>query len=368
MLSVALLSCLYFYGTLLCQDPTGVWLSNCYGVHENLLPAPVVTLKQNGAELEGVFVVPDLAEFIALLGSNFTDSYASAKFDWTWLAGARVLEIEGKDPYADAEHVAHTQAGNYLDHGVRVNSVFSSYCISGTDCSQRFGDLAGSVLPDLDSLTMKWRHRVYQRSGLNCVPNSQTNGIDYKNTGEMQELVALHRARKLTTATRIVKQKVSIDLPSQFEPTTPKLNGSDRVIKSCILPNCKTAVMFVSSFEPSDTNGFMTDVQLSAFPEFKAKGVSQLLVALTNNGESFASLLGSSTAPIFIRTVGLLVRIQALQHYHSCHRSVSTVALSRSSEDGYHSDITAPPQPSSGGITGVLGTASFAGNVFGSAP
>ena len=133
--------------------PRAVWLSNCYGVYENLLPAPIATFEQKGAE--GIYIVPDLDQFIPLLGSNFTGYYESAKFDWKRLAGARVVEIEGKDPYAYAERVAHTQSGNYLDHGVRVNSVFSSYRISGTSYSQRFGDLAGSAFPDKDTLTMK---------------------------------------------------------------------------------------------------------------------------------------------------------------------------------------------------------------------
>ncbi|KAI1787288.1 hypothetical protein LXA43DRAFT_717667 [Ganoderma leucocontextum] len=294
------------------NDGHTLWLSNCYGMYENLLPAPVVTLEQNGTE--GMFVVPDLAEFIPLLGSNFTDFYASAKFDWKRLAGARVLEIESKDPYAYAELVAHTQSGNYLDHGVRVNSVFSSYRISGTGYSQRFGDLAGSAFPDLQSLTMKvhvvnasqaetvkipflasYSGEVFTSGAdfwaKNCVPNSQTNGIDYKNAGEMQKLVARapHRARKLAKATRIDKQKVSVGLPSQFEPTAPKLNGSEGVIKSYVLPDHKTGVMFVSSFEPADANRFMTDVQ-KAFTDFKAKGVSQLLVDLTNNGGGYVCL------------------------------------------------------------------------------
>ena len=117
-----------------------------------MIPAPVVTLEENG--VEGVFVVPDLKEFIPLLGSNFTDFFESVKFDWQRLAGARVLKIEGQDPYAYAQFIAHTQSGNYLDLGVRVNSVFSSYRISGTDYSQRFGDIAGPVFPDLESLTM----------------------------------------------------------------------------------------------------------------------------------------------------------------------------------------------------------------------
>ena len=130
-----------------------VWITNCHGVYENIIPAPVVTLEQDG--VEGVYVVPDLDQFVPLLGSNFTDYFASKKFDWKRLTGARVVEIEGQDPYAYAEHIARTQSGNYLDHGVRMNSVFSSYRISGVDYSQRFGDIAGSPFPDKDSLTMK---------------------------------------------------------------------------------------------------------------------------------------------------------------------------------------------------------------------
>ncbi len=155
----------------------------------------------------------------------------------------------------------------------------------------------------------------------NCAPNAQTNGVDYKNTGEMEKLVkrAPHRARKMAKANRIDKQKVAVGLPSQFEPKIPKLNGSEDVIKSYILPDGKTGVvrmrrsagwssrrivsvlirgrippqMFVSSFEPSDANTFMADVQ-TAFTQFKSKGVSQLLLDLTNNGGAH---IGGSISP-----------------------------------------------------------------------
>lgn len=66
-----------------------------------------------------------------------------------------MLEIEGVDAYAYADKIASTASGNYLDHGVRVNSVFSSYRISANDFSQRFGDIAGPAFPDKDTLTMK---------------------------------------------------------------------------------------------------------------------------------------------------------------------------------------------------------------------
>jgi hypothetical protein len=76
-------------------------------------------------------------------------------FDWKRLAGAKVMEIEGQAPYDYVDFIAKTVSGNYLDHGVRVNSVFSSYRISGTDFSQRLGDLAGPTDIKQTSLNMK---------------------------------------------------------------------------------------------------------------------------------------------------------------------------------------------------------------------
>ncbi len=112
-----------------------------------------MTLEENG--VQNVFVVPDLVDFVSLLGTGFTSFFDGIGFNWKRLAGAKVLEIDGIDAYAYADKIASTESGNYLDHGVRVNSVFSSYRISGTDFSQRFGDIAGPQFPDRNSLTMK---------------------------------------------------------------------------------------------------------------------------------------------------------------------------------------------------------------------
>lgn len=113
----------------------------------------MVSLEINGAQ--DVYIVPDLVEFISLLGSNYTGYFDSIGFDWARLAGARVVSIEGVPAYSYVDFIADTVSGNYLDHGVRVNSVWSSYRISDGNYSQRFGDLAGPPFPDLDTLTME---------------------------------------------------------------------------------------------------------------------------------------------------------------------------------------------------------------------
>lgn len=102
-----------------------------------------------------MFIAPDSVEFLEQLGSNFTDFFDNLGFDWRRLAGAKVLEIGGMDAFDYIDLIAHNVSGNYLDHGVRVNSVISSYRIQGTNFSQRLGDLAGPELLTLTELTFK---------------------------------------------------------------------------------------------------------------------------------------------------------------------------------------------------------------------
>jgi hypothetical protein len=87
----------------------------------------VVILEENGAQ--DVFVIPDSPQLVPLVGANYTAFYESIGFDWQRLAGAKVLEIEGMAPLDYIDLIADTISGNYLDHGVRVNSVVSSYRI-----------------------------------------------------------------------------------------------------------------------------------------------------------------------------------------------------------------------------------------------
>lgn len=104
---------------------------------------------------QGVFIAPDLVEFLTQLGDEFTSFFDARGFDWKRLAGAKVVEIAGQAPYDYVDFIAKTVSGNFLDHGVRVNSVFSSYRISGTTFSQRIGDLAGPTGVKQTSLQMK---------------------------------------------------------------------------------------------------------------------------------------------------------------------------------------------------------------------
>ena len=127
-----------------------VWLPHCYVTWEALLPVPIVSISVDG--VEGVYIAPDVTDFIRLIPPGFTSFYESIGFDWQRLAGARVLQIGGMDPYDYVDWVADTVTGNYLDHGVRVNSVFTGYRLVGSSFSQRFGDLAGRLFNPIENL------------------------------------------------------------------------------------------------------------------------------------------------------------------------------------------------------------------------
>jgi hypothetical protein len=100
-----------------------------------------------------VYIAPDAGDFVSLVPNGFTRYYDSIGFDWKRLAGAEVLQIESMDPYDYVDLIADTVTGNYLDHGVRVNSVFTSYRLLGSSFSQRFGDLAGRSFSPIKNLT-----------------------------------------------------------------------------------------------------------------------------------------------------------------------------------------------------------------------
>ncbi|ESK91666.1 peptidase s41 family protein [Moniliophthora roreri MCA 2997] len=285
------------------------WLPDCIGFFQNILPTPVVTLEVDG--VQGVYIAPDAVEFISLLGSEYTGFFDSIGFDWKRLAGAKVTSIEDQDPYDYVDFIARTVSGNYLDHGVRVNSVFSSYRISANTYSQRLGDLAGPSGVQRTSLKFKLipvnstqEETVtvpYLASFLgnqftdkdsfwanNCAANEFTNGVDLRTQSTF-----LPRKRLQPIASIIdTAHSVNINLPGPFIPNLPQLPGSDGVIKNYVLPDGKTGVMFVGSFSPSGNTGFdqfQADV-VSAINAFKGAGVSRLLIDLTNNGGGFVCL------------------------------------------------------------------------------
>lgn len=212
---------------------------------------------------------PDAVAFLNQLGTNFTSYYDSIGFNWQQYAGAKVLKIAGIDAYAYVDHIATTYSGNYLDHGVRVNSVFSSYRISGGVWSQRLGDLAGPIFPDLASLTFQlikanstkvetvtFPYRAsYIATGVftdkasfweaNCAVKDSTNGIDYFGSEKKVEDGG-ERRRPVAEIVLDSTHAQAVGLPTQYQPTAPSVVVGD-VVKAYVLPGNQSDTGVVSS-------------------------------------------------------------------------------------------------------------------------
>ncbi|KAI0050268.1 hypothetical protein FA95DRAFT_1603627 [Auriscalpium vulgare] len=273
------------------------WTPNCYATWENLLPTPIVSLEVDGTE--SVYIAPDSVAFINLVPSGFASFYASINFDWQRLAGARVLKIEGQDPYDYVDFIADTVTGNFLDHGVRVNSVFSSYRLSGSAFSQRFGDLAGQLFSPAENITFTlipaesskpenitvpflstFMGNQFTDSASywenNCAANSGTNGVDRRLGSNLHG----SPARALPVAVGRMPSS-AIGLPAPFQPSLPPVVPSADVMRTYLLPDGKTGVIFVGSFL-DDVDQFQIDVQ-NAVTSLKSSGATRLVIDLTNN-------------------------------------------------------------------------------------
>ncbi|CEL54958.1 hypothetical protein RSOLAG1IB_07450 [Rhizoctonia solani AG-1 IB] len=292
------------------DDGHTLWLPSCYrNAFQNILPAPVVALEKNG--LQDIYIAPDSVEFISLLGSNFTSYYDKKGFNWKKYAGAKVLTIEGLPAWAYVNLIATTQSGNWVDHNIRVNSVLSSYRVTSNAWAQRLGDIAGSLFPDKDSLTMtvipaqagakpeivKFEYRSNYLGApfvdspsywtANCIARSTTNGVD-----ERQNQAAL----KKISRPKLRPMGMSVDggapegiaLPDPYLPTIPIVAGGNGQLKAYVLADNKTGVLMVGSFG-GDYTKFQTDT-VAALAKFKSSGVEQLIVDTTGNGGGYVCL------------------------------------------------------------------------------
>ncbi|KAI0037089.1 hypothetical protein K488DRAFT_39889 [Vararia minispora EC-137] len=280
------------------------WLPNCYVIWENLLPIPIVSLEVNGTQ--NVYVVPDAVQFVDLIPNGFEEFYSNLGIDWATLAGALVTSIEGMDPYTYVDHIADTVSGNFLDHGVRVNSVFSSYRLSGSSWSQKFGDFAGRLFSSTENVTLtvvpnglaaeetvtipflaaRMGGSAFEDSASywanNCAAGDGTNGVD-RRTGSNEP-----SGRTTSTPSRLQFRGAGrapadgIGLPATLQPTLPELGDNTAVLKVYTLPDNETGVIFVGSFDDASDSEFQNDV-VAAIQVLQSAGVTRLLIDLTNN-------------------------------------------------------------------------------------
>ncbi|QRW21823.1 peptidase family S41 protein [Rhizoctonia solani] len=222
-----------------------------------------------------------------------------------------VLTIEGVSAWLYVNGIATTYSGDYIDHNIRVNSVFTNYRISNGTWSQRLGDFGGPVFPDKDSLTLclipanstktetvKFEYRATYLGApftdgpsywqTNCAANNKTNGVDNRTSASSFARRELMRKKRRPVAEISVAPAKSVGLPQPNLPTQPDVINGTGVIKAYVLPDDKTGVLMVGSFG-GDYVGFQNDT-LRALSKLKAAKVQQLIVDTTGNGGGYVCL------------------------------------------------------------------------------
>ncbi|KAJ1304929.1 hypothetical protein OPQ81_006062 [Rhizoctonia solani] len=292
------------------DDGHTLWLPSCYwAAFQNIAPAPLIALENNGSQ--DIYIAPNAAQFISLLGTNYTSYYDAKGFDWKKYAGAKVLTIDGVPAWLYVNGIATTYSGNYIDHNIRVNSVFTNYRISGGAWSQRLGDFAGPLFPDKDALTLsltlpnstkieivKFEYRAGYLGApftdgpsywqANCAANEETNGVDNRGLQAVISRSETIRKKRQPVAKISAAPAKSVGLPQPNLPTQPDVINGTGVIKAYVLPDKKTGVLMVGSFG-GDYIGFQNDT-IRALSKLKAANIRQLIVDTTGNGGGYVCL------------------------------------------------------------------------------
>ncbi|ELU40922.1 peptidase family s41 domain-containing protein [Rhizoctonia solani AG-1 IA] len=177
--------------------------------------------------------------------------------------------------------IATTYSGDYIDHNIRVNSVFTNYRISNGTWSQRLGDFGGPVFPDKDSLTL-----CLIPANSTKTETVKTNGVDNRTSASSFARRELMRKKRRPVAEISVAPAKSVGLPQPNLPTQPDVINGTGVIKAYVLPGTLAGNRLMVGSFGGDYVGFQNDT-LRALSKLKAAKVQQLIVDTTGNGGGY---------------------------------------------------------------------------------
>lgn len=188
------------------NDGHTVYSFPCYeSTFQSVLPFPIVPIAPKpDSPLSDVQIriLPEASILLTGLGSNFVKRY---NYDFEQYDGALVNAIDGQSANEYVDFIARTVVGTYLDHGVRTNSVFSSYrLLPESQWDQKLGDFAAPVgvakdgvnmtITRINATTSETIYVPYQAFFLGrrpftsaasfwnnyCAVSNTTNGINYE--------------------------------------------------------------------------------------------------------------------------------------------------------------------------------------------
>ncbi|KAJ6499989.1 hypothetical protein C8R47DRAFT_970997 [Mycena vitilis] len=300
----------------------------CYdSLYISYLPTPLVLLTASDGS-QSVHIAP---EAFSVASAEFPDQIefwqdslpGRLKGKLASLSGAKVLEINGKDPFVAVDENAKV-TGGYQAFGTRQNSFFSSYSRGPNGYMYNMGQFALQIHPltDLVDLSIQrinststeqvsipYRSRFGSAAknftdgesyrANNCVNVPGTNGYNVYDLAssrehahdtvppvayvEQQPAINNQDRRRPINVVLDATPLFDIDLPKELLPTTVVLPESYSVAQFHLLPDNITGVLALGSFSAANFTVFMSSL-LDGLQELKHRGASRLIVDVTNNG------------------------------------------------------------------------------------
>ncbi|KAF8806425.1 hypothetical protein BYT27DRAFT_7233838 [Phlegmacium glaucopus] len=303
----------------------------CYdGLYITYLPLPLALLtgKDNS---QHVYISPEAFKVASREFKDEIEFWQQAlpghlKGQLASLSGARVLLINGKEPFVAVNENAKI-TGGYQSFATRQNSFFSSYTRGPDGWNYAMGNFAQQVHPLIDSVeltvrrvdstaidvfSLPYRSRFGSASKIftdaasyranNCIATNKTNGVDvYSDVTSSQYQwtpppIAHFQQQPSVNPEDIRKQAMNvlldgmplsdIELPEELQPKIPALNQSYSVAQFYLLNDNITGVLALGSFSAKNFTAFGLSL-LTGLQELKASGAQQLIVDVTNNGGGY---------------------------------------------------------------------------------
>jgi len=307
------------------------------------LPFPLVLLNDVRAlDVQNIFIAPEayevmsqnFAPFVAdwedLAGYSFAkvslSRYCLGKLpDTVQYSGAKVLKINGKDPW-DSVAASAAVVGGYQARSTRENSFFASYQLAANEWSYRMGDFAAKSLPPTsdtvtltvipightttETITVPYISRFSSTSTAftdgpsfwagNCLAKADTNGVDYFANASTQPNFSSSNVdgvtlvnpvprfappippedRKQPIASLIdVTEVTDITLPPRLQPPAPIAGlGTARFNL-----DGKVGILSMGSFATGATFDEWLKLLNDGIVSLKVQGATHLIVDVTNN-------------------------------------------------------------------------------------
>ncbi|PBK91572.1 hypothetical protein ARMGADRAFT_1054240 [Armillaria gallica] len=300
-------------------------LNYCYdSLYVSYLPTPLVLLSDHtGAQ--HVHIAPE-AFSVASAEFGHEIEYWQKRLPGTLkgklesLSGARVLLIDGQDPFAAVNANAQV-TGSYQSFGTRQNSFFASYHRGRDGWEYVMGNFAQQTHPlvdaveltiqrvnstSIDIVTIPYRSRFGSGSknftdfesyrANNCIAGKYTNGYDAYEGLDGERPIAYFEQQPPVDPRDVRRHPMNvivdaipptdIKLPEELQPTPQALNESYSVAQFYLLDDKITGVLALGSFSAQNFSTFQSSL-LSGLNGLKSLGAKRLVVDVTNNGGGY---------------------------------------------------------------------------------